>query len=123
MGFYAILETVPIYSNNAYTIQCILTFSNTAALLFKESTEHGVVEVERNTLVTPFHAILERHLDLVWFAHWGFGVGVFFLSFLFLTSFLMKLSLKNNLQREKKDDCSFQVNHNSQSSPGTNEVP
>lgn len=79
MGFYTTLETVPIYSNNAYTIQCTLTFSNTAALLFKESTEHGVVEFERNTLVTPFHANLERHLDLVvWFAHWGFGVGVFF---------------------------------------------
>lgn len=35
----------------------------------------------------------------------------------------MELGLKNNLQREKKDDSSFQINHNSQSPPGTNEMP
>lgn len=67
MCFSTTLETVPIYSNTAHTVQCRLTGSNIAALLSKETTDHGWkhVQVERNTLFTPFYAILERQLDLV----------------------------------------------------------
>lgn len=49
-------------------MQHMLRFSDIAALQFKVSTEHRVVEVERNTLVTALHTILEKLLDLIVFS-------------------------------------------------------
>lgn len=40
MCFSTTLETVPIYSNTAHTVQCRRTSSNIAALLFEETTNH-----------------------------------------------------------------------------------
>lgn len=78
MCFSSTLETVPNYRNTAHTVQCTLTCSDIAALLFEETTDYvvrrGCVQVEGNTLFTSFHAILERQLDLIvwvlWFFFW-----------------------------------------------------